>query len=322
MAIIKVRKDFASIQDAVNAASSGDIILVDEGIYHETVVISGKTNLNIIGKNAATTVLDGEFTLGTGFLIESSSNVKITCLSIRNYINYGVYIRSPRCTVSDCWVHDCVLTGVQCYDSNCPRVTCCRLYGNGEYGAACVQCYNFKVEENTVKGNGNSGVYLFSNTSGGDCSRNECCNNGEDGISILCPDVRCLCNEIRKNFEDGIRVVTTGDVLVQGNIVSQNNDTGISCSGGDCTVEDNKVRCNNSGVEVDCCCAVRCNVIENNSCNGLTITGSCNVVEDNKITGNCRFDICRFAPNNIFDDNVFCTSNTVLNSNQTVRTCG
>jgi hypothetical protein len=50
-----------SIQDAINNANEGDIILVEAGNYYESDIVVNKT-VNIIGKYAKTTVIDGNST--------------------------------------------------------------------------------------------------------------------------------------------------------------------------------------------------------------------------------------------------------------------
>jgi hypothetical protein len=78
--------DFARIQDAVNAAASGDTIEVAQGRYVENVRIVAK-NLQIVGAGNGRTVVDGAsrdsvFTLGTGadspFAEISISNLAVT----------------------------------------------------------------------------------------------------------------------------------------------------------------------------------------------------------------------------------------------------
>jgi pectin methylesterase-like acyl-CoA thioesterase len=61
---------YGSIQSAINAAVSGDIITIGSGRYVENVTIAGK-NLRLIGAGNGRTVVDGNshgsvFKLGTG----------------------------------------------------------------------------------------------------------------------------------------------------------------------------------------------------------------------------------------------------------------
>lgn len=97
---------FSSIQEAINNASSGDIIFVRKGVYHETIVIN-KT-LTLIGEDRESTVINGggeervisicapdvsisgftiensKYTTGCGILVEYSQRVIIRNNTIRS----------------------------------------------------------------------------------------------------------------------------------------------------------------------------------------------------------------------------------------------
>jgi len=81
LAIIRVPEDYSTIQAAVNAASSGDIILVAPDVYYENVVVN--KSVRIVGENSINTVVEG----AGGFLdtiLVSADYVEITGLTVRN----------------------------------------------------------------------------------------------------------------------------------------------------------------------------------------------------------------------------------------------
>jgi len=78
--------DFTSISDAVNAASSGDIIVVHPGTYEETIDINGK-NLTIKGTNRDEVVVKGNITITA--IQDSTINVTLYNFTIRN-TEYGI----------------------------------------------------------------------------------------------------------------------------------------------------------------------------------------------------------------------------------------
>jgi len=72
--------NFSTIQEAVDAANSGDTIQVKAGTYYEHVAIN--KSLTLVGEDSATTIIDGS---GTGTVVYiTSSDVNISSFTIRN----------------------------------------------------------------------------------------------------------------------------------------------------------------------------------------------------------------------------------------------
>lgn len=69
---IRVPADHPRIQDAVDAAQPGDVVLISRGAYAENVVVSGKTNLRIEGATGAIIRPSG-----TGITIANSSDIVV-----------------------------------------------------------------------------------------------------------------------------------------------------------------------------------------------------------------------------------------------------
>ena len=80
---IVIPNDFPTIQEGVDHADSGNVILVREGIYKEHLFIN-KTSLTIIGADKYNTILDGCKTNGQGIVVRSE-NVVIKNLTITNF---------------------------------------------------------------------------------------------------------------------------------------------------------------------------------------------------------------------------------------------
>ena len=75
-------KTYTTIQSAIDAAKTGDTILVDEGTYNENPLI--KTNgISIIGKNREKTIIEGRKT-SSGIRIDEVNNVVISGFTIKN----------------------------------------------------------------------------------------------------------------------------------------------------------------------------------------------------------------------------------------------
>ena len=92
---IRVPQDHATVQAAVDAAGAGDLILVDEGIYHEEVFIAPEHpgDITIRGVDRDEVVFDGQFELGTAIEAQAD-NVVMENMSARNYSGNGFYWQS------------------------------------------------------------------------------------------------------------------------------------------------------------------------------------------------------------------------------------
>jgi parallel beta-helix repeat protein len=92
--IIRVPADYPTIQQAINAAVSGSIILVTNGTYYEHLVVN-KT-LTLIGQDKATTIIDGNKT-GTVVYIKAN-NVTINGFTLWNG-SEGVHLEQHNSTI-------------------------------------------------------------------------------------------------------------------------------------------------------------------------------------------------------------------------------
>ena len=102
---INGKGNFASIQEAINAASSNDTIFVNNGTYFENIKIT--KSIKLIGEDKNTTIISGN---GSGDVIYVlADNVKINGFTIKNggstlhgEVGAGIDIRSNYSTISNC----------------------------------------------------------------------------------------------------------------------------------------------------------------------------------------------------------------------------
>ena len=118
--------DFETIQAAVDAATSRDLILVEPGVYHEEVEIFDTSHLTIRGTARSEVVLDGEFERYNG-IITTANNTVVENLTVCNYNANGVY-----------WLSDTVEEPIRGYRGSYITAYNNRVYGiyarNAEYG--------------------------------------------------------------------------------------------------------------------------------------------------------------------------------------------
>lgn len=92
--VIRVPSEVPDLQQAIDAANGGDLILVEPGVYPGGVTVpGGKDGLTIRGLNRNTTILDGEHTRSVG-ITSLADNITVENMTARNFTAHGFYWRS------------------------------------------------------------------------------------------------------------------------------------------------------------------------------------------------------------------------------------
>jgi hypothetical protein len=74
---------FATIAMALQAATAGDSILIDSGIYYPASTLFIETNgITLVGKDSASTIIDGNYARETGIAVLGAANVTFRNLQI------------------------------------------------------------------------------------------------------------------------------------------------------------------------------------------------------------------------------------------------
>ena len=136
-ATIEVPGDHATIQEAVDAAAAGDLILVSPGVYHEAVNVT-TPELTIRGLDRNEVILDGEFELDNGIRVLGAAGVTVENMTARNYTFNGFF-----------W------TGVDGY-----RGSYLTAYRNGDYGIYAFDSVNGVFEHSYGAGSPDAGFYI------------------------------------------------------------------------------------------------------------------------------------------------------------------
>ena len=136
-ATIEVPADHATIQEAVDAAAEGDLILVAPGVYNEAVNVT-TPELTIRGLDRNEVILDGEFELDNGIRVLGAGGVAVENMTARNYTFNGFF-----------W------TGVDGY-----RGSYLTAYRNGDYGLYAFDSVNGLFEHSYAAGSPDAGLYI------------------------------------------------------------------------------------------------------------------------------------------------------------------
>ncbi len=132
----RVPQDYPTIQNGVDAADPGDLVLIDKGEYTEAVfVTTPSVTLRGVDRNAV--ILDGKFELGTGIMV-GGNGVVIENMTARNYTLNGFF-----------W------TGVKGF-----RGSYLTAYNNGDYGIYAFGSSDGLFEHSYASGSPDSGFYV------------------------------------------------------------------------------------------------------------------------------------------------------------------
>ena len=134
---IKVPADQPTIQAAVDAAASGDLILVSAGVYKESVDVT-KPNLTLRGVDRNKVILDGEFNKENGVRVLKANGVAIENMSARNFTGNGFF-----------W------TGVEGY-----RGSYLTTYRTGNYGIYAFDSRKGQLDHDYASGSPDAGFYI------------------------------------------------------------------------------------------------------------------------------------------------------------------
>ena len=129
--------DHERIQDAVDAAAPGDLILVAPGVYEEAVNVT-TDGLTIRGLDRNQTILDGGFERDNGIRVLGAKGVVVENMTARNYTVNGFF-----------W------TGVEGY-----RGAYLTAYRNGDYGIYAFDSVQGELVDSYVSGSPDAGFYI------------------------------------------------------------------------------------------------------------------------------------------------------------------
>ncbi|RLI44739.1 hypothetical protein DRO69_06705 [Candidatus Bathyarchaeota archaeon] len=144
--------NFTSIQDAINAASHGDMIFVYSGTYYESIVVNKTVSLT--GENPATTIIDGE---GISSVIVRilAPHVIFRNFTVQNTVSgvpygYGIeLIKTQNVTVSNSIAMQCWWYGILLTDSVYCKILDNKIMNNNAWAI----CLSDGSSYNTIVGN-------------------------------------------------------------------------------------------------------------------------------------------------------------------------
>jgi len=246
----EVPQDYDTIQEAVTAAQSGDVILIDKGEFAEAVTVEKKSNLTIRGMGKKTRLKKGA---GSSTSIDVIDSSDITIESIRFSdaqrsieTSFGTRIRIRKCVMDGLIGVDAAgTTEIEVFDCTFNTVSEGVLVIGSGKGSAIVGCRFLDPGTGFL-----TGVRVFSSSASQiTVADNKFvgCSTGallDSGVAILdCEFVACV---------TGARFGAGSEVTVAGNSFKKCG-TAILCptvaSSG--VIDDNAVKGGNAGIDLD-----------------------------------------------------------------------
>lgn len=210
---------YATIQEAINANSTldGHTILVDTGLYYESVVVN--KSLSLVGKNKFDTVIDG-MKVDSVIHIESD-NVNVTGFTVRNGEFSGIHILNSRGSNISFNVLSDNYNGIYLKNSSNNIVKGNEISNNEGYGLHFIDSWHHIIDENNISANGN-GVHLV-NSNNSYIFSNKILSNALNGIFLSDSYQNNITNNvILSNRGRGIRLRESQNNVACENVISNN----------------------------------------------------------------------------------------------------
>ncbi|MGH2681294.1 MAG: PLDc N-terminal domain-containing protein [Actinomycetota bacterium] len=208
---IRVPGDVPTIQEAVDRARPGGLVLIEPGVYREAVVVT-TPYLTVRGMDRNDTILDGDFELANGIHVVEADGVAIENLTARRFLLNGFL-----------W------SGVLGY-----RGSYLTAASNGDYGVFVFGSRWGRLEHSYASGSPDAGFYI------GACNPCDAVitdvlaehnalgysgTNAGGGLAIVNSEWRENLAGIVPNTLDSEPFAPQEDVLIAGNHVHHNNST-------------------------------------------------------------------------------------------------
>ncbi len=225
-----VPQDYSTINGAVSAASYGDTVMVQNGIYRENVIVS--KSISLLGEDAKNTII-----IGTGGgnhalagITISADNVKVSGFTIEslNYTSSNLYA-----------------TGINIQGDHSTITG--NIIQNNYLGIFCsIQSFT-EITGNTISHNFKDGMRFYGGSLN-EISDNNISGNAGSGIAIAGYSNTILRNKLENNLR-GIGLGSTYSVL-SGNTIESNLESGIYLAGSENTISSNNLSNNKWGIYI------------------------------------------------------------------------
>ncbi|MBI5787499.1 MAG: hypothetical protein HZA78_01400 [Candidatus Schekmanbacteria bacterium] len=251
----KTGKDFNTIQNAIDNAQNGDVIIVNSGIYSEALNFKGK-KIEVLSQNGAeSTIIDGQNRMGAiKFASGEKSDTILSGFTIRNGFasdGGGIYCYNSSPTISDCIITSNTAGesggGIACLWGAKPKISNCIVVFNSAAsggGIAVVDRADCIISECTITSNtaGKNGGGILIRRASPQIKKTKIINNSASayggGIYLEVTALAQISNcQIKGNssahYGGGIACIQQANPKISKNVISHNmaqDGGGIFCA--------------------------------------------------------------------------------------------
>ena len=282
----------ATIQDAIDNASSGDVLQLWDWDYVETN-INVTERVTIVGNSSGVSI--------SGGWQDTVLNLKTNTITIKNltikrsgndtfdsciHASLGSSINIDNVTLDGCNI------GIRAYTA----VTISNVTVQNSVGSGIVAGYDtVRIENSTVKNNGGDGISIYAKTV---VYNNSIKSNTKAGVRLYTEGSysEINSNTIDDNDEQGILVGSAHHVVIKGNTVEDNEDYGIQLYYANFTqLSSNTVEENDGGLRTigSNGCNITSSTFKDNNGKGIwfTTNSDSNNIRDSSASGSSSNDI-------------------------------
>ncbi len=217
--------DHSTIQEAIDNASAGDSIVVNSGLYNESLVIDKE--IRLVGNGADNTEIRG--VRNRDALIITGENVVLSGVRItggrENHGSFAaVKVKASGCNISDVLCYE-VAAGILINGSNNCTITDCMLF-NTSYGIVVSSSDNIVLSGNTCYYTYFTGIEVLQ-SSFVSISDTICAGNGSYGQGIfveLSDNITISRNECSQFMFNGITIYEVRNALIERNLCENASD--------------------------------------------------------------------------------------------------
>ena len=210
-ATVRVPADYPTVQEGVDHAKPGGMVLIAPGVYHEAVVVT-TPYITIRGEDRNRTILDGNDQLPSGILVVEADGVSIENLTVRHF----------------------AVNGVQWSSVFGYRASYVTAHNNGDYGIYAFDSQYGQFDHSYAGGSPDSGFYigqcdpchaLITDSLAENNALGYSGTNAGGDLAIVNSEWRDNMAGIVPNTLDSEANPPQRDVLIAGNYVHDNNST-------------------------------------------------------------------------------------------------